>query len=82
VDRELYIPRSWTCDPDRCQAAGLSKDTVFATKPELSRTVIERFLDAGHHVGWVKRLAERGWLTQTQAGRFMLADGPAGESSA
>jgi hypothetical protein len=29
-----------------------------------------------------RRLAERGWLTQTQAGRFMLADGPAGESSA
>ncbi|GLY79212.1 hypothetical protein Airi01_074790 [Actinoallomurus iriomotensis] len=36
-----------------CQAAGLSKDTVFATKPELARTMIERFLNAGHHVGWV-----------------------------
>jgi SRSO17 transposase len=53
VDRELYIPRSWSCDPDRCQAAGLGEDTVFATKPELARTMIERFLDAGHHVGWV-----------------------------
>lgn len=53
VDRELYIPRSWTCDPDRCQAAGLGEDTVFATKPELAGTMIERFLDAGHHVGWV-----------------------------
>lgn len=28
VDRELYVPRSWTCDPDRCRAAGLSEDTV------------------------------------------------------
>ncbi|MYT11491.1 SRSO17 transposase [Streptomyces sp. SceaMP-e96] len=53
VDRELYIPRSWTCDPERCRAAGLGEDTVFATKPELARTMIERFLDAGHHVGWV-----------------------------
>ncbi|GGT51799.1 hypothetical protein GCM10010271_64930 [Streptomyces kurssanovii] len=53
VDRELYIPRSWTCDPDRCRAAGLSGDTAFATKPDLARTMIERFLDAGHHVGWV-----------------------------
>jgi hypothetical protein len=53
VDRELYIPRSWTCDPDRCRAAGLDQDTVFATKPDLARTMIERFLDAGHHVGWV-----------------------------
>ncbi|MFD3682948.1 IS701 family transposase, partial [Streptomyces sp. NPDC058613] len=53
VDRELYIPRSWTGDPDRCRAAGRGEDTVFATKPGLARTMIERFLDAGHHVGWV-----------------------------
>ncbi|WP_326779249.1 IS701 family transposase [Streptomyces sp. NBC_01445] len=53
VDRELCIPRSWTCDPDRCRAAGLSEDTVFATKPELARVMIERFLDTGHRVGWV-----------------------------
>jgi SRSO17 transposase len=36
VDPELYVPRSWTRDPDRCQAAGLGDDTVFATKPELA----------------------------------------------
>ncbi|GAB2463274.1 hypothetical protein GCM10027162_67470 [Streptomyces incanus] len=53
VDRELYIPRSWTRDPDRCRAAGLGEDTVFVTKPELARTMIERFLEAGHRVGWV-----------------------------
>jgi SRSO17 transposase len=53
VDRELYVPRSWTSDPDRCRAAGLGEDTVFATKPELARKMIERFLDAGHHIGWV-----------------------------
>lgn len=53
VDRELYIPRSWTCDTVRCRAVGLGEDTVFATKPELARTMIERFLDAGHCAGWV-----------------------------
>ncbi|MEU9245813.1 IS701 family transposase, partial [Streptomyces sp. NPDC048385] len=53
VDRELYIPRSWTCDPDRCRATGLGEDTVFATKPDLARAMIERFLNAGHRVGWV-----------------------------
>jgi SRSO17 transposase len=53
VDRELYVPRSWTCDQDRCKAAGLGEDIVFATKPELAHTMIERFLDAGHRVGWV-----------------------------
>jgi SRSO17 transposase len=53
VDRELYLPRSWTGDPDRCRSAGLGEDTVFATKPELARRMIERFVDAGHRVGWV-----------------------------
>ncbi|WP_406471508.1 IS701 family transposase [Streptomyces hirsutus] len=53
IDRELYLPRSWTCDPDRCRAAGLGEDTVFATKPELAARMIGRFLDAGHRVGWV-----------------------------
>ena len=53
VDRELYIPRSWTGDPDRCRAAGLDEDTVFATKPDLALRMIERLWDAGHRVGWV-----------------------------
>lgn len=47
VDRELYVPRSWTGDLDCCRAPGLGEDTVFATKPELARTTIERFTVAG-----------------------------------
>ncbi|MGW5126807.1 IS701 family transposase [Streptomyces sp. NPDC004069] len=39
--------------PGPLPGAGLGEDTVFATKPELARTMIERFLDAGHYVGWV-----------------------------
>ncbi|WP_351237572.1 IS701 family transposase [Streptomyces sp. NPDC002133] len=53
VDRELYIPRSWTDQPDRCQAAGLAPGTAFATKPELAARMIARFLDAGHRARWV-----------------------------
>jgi SRSO17 transposase len=53
VDRELYVPRSWTADPDRCRAAGLGENTTFATKPELATRMITRFLDAGHHASWV-----------------------------
>jgi SRSO17 transposase len=53
VDRELYVPRSWTSDPDRCRAAGIGEETTFATKPELAARMIERFLDAGHHAPWV-----------------------------
>ena len=52
VDRELYVPRSWTSDPDRCRAAGLAEDTTFATKPELATRTVLRFLDAGHQAAW------------------------------
>ncbi len=48
----MCIPRSWTCDPGRCWAVGLGA-TVFATRAELARTMIDRFPDAGHRVGWV-----------------------------
>jgi hypothetical protein len=35
VDRELYVPRSWTGDPQRCRAAGIPDGTEFTTKPNL-----------------------------------------------
>lgn len=53
VDRELYVPRSWTSDPDRCRAAGLAEEATFATKPELATRMVARFLDAGHQAAWV-----------------------------
>jgi SRSO17 transposase len=46
IDRALYLPKSWTNDPDRCAAAGVPTDTEFATKPSLARLMIERALDA------------------------------------
>lgn len=33
IDRALYVPRSWTDEPDRCRAAGIPDDLTFATKP-------------------------------------------------
>jgi SRSO17 transposase len=53
IDRELYLPRSWTCDKARCAAAGIPEGTVFATKPRLARAMIARALDAGAPAGWV-----------------------------
>ncbi|MFI6786150.1 IS701 family transposase [Nonomuraea sp. NPDC050383] len=53
VDRELYVPCSWTEDPGRCRDTGLGSDTAFATKPELASRMITRFLDAGHQAAWV-----------------------------
>jgi SRSO17 transposase len=53
IDRELYLPRSWTTDPGRCAAAGIPAGTGFATKPKLARRMISRALDAGTPAAWV-----------------------------
>src|SRR5215470_5075322 len=53
IDRELYLPRSWTGDPERCAAAGIPENTAFATKPQLARRMIERAAAAGVAFGWV-----------------------------
>lgn len=47
VDRELYLPQSWTSDPARCHEAGIPAGRAFATKPELARTMLERVSAAG-----------------------------------
>ena len=53
IDRELYLPRSWTSDKARCAAAGIPEGTAFATKPKLARAMIRRALDAGTPTAWV-----------------------------
>ncbi len=37
IDRERYLPKLWTDDARRCQAAGIPGDVTFATKPQLAR---------------------------------------------
>jgi SRSO17 transposase len=53
IDRDLYLPRAWTDDPERCRAAGIPDQTGFATKPALAAQMITRALDAGAPASWV-----------------------------
>ncbi len=53
LDRELYLPKSWTQDPGRCRAADVPEEVSFATKPELAARMFWRSLDAGLVVTWV-----------------------------
>lgn len=53
VDREVYLPKSWTQDPERCRAADVPEEVVFATKPELAARMLWRTLDAGLSARWV-----------------------------
>jgi SRSO17 transposase len=71
VDRELYLPKSWTGDRDRCREAGVPDDVQFATKAELARAMLGRALDAGMPASWVtadeaygKEGSFRKWLEQ------------------
>jgi SRSO17 transposase len=69
IDRELYLPRCWTDDPDRCRAARVPVEVGFRTKPQLARVLLGRALDAGVPASWVTAdeayggdPALRGWL--------------------
>jgi len=52
LDRELYLPKAWTADRDRCREAAVADDVDFKTKPELAMQMIARALDAGVPAGW------------------------------
>lgn len=53
IDRALYLPKSWTDDPDRCTEAGVPEGIEFATKPTLARQMITAALDAGVPASWI-----------------------------
>jgi SRSO17 transposase len=52
IDRDVYLPKSWTSDPNRCQAAGVPDDVGFATKITLGRKMLARALDGGVPAAW------------------------------
>jgi SRSO17 transposase len=52
IDRELYLPQSWTQDRDRCRAAGIPDDVDLITKPRQAQAMIGRPIDAGVPFSW------------------------------
>jgi SRSO17 transposase len=52
IDRELYLPASWTDDPDRCAAAGIPDDVEFTTKARLAQVMLERAIGARVPFTW------------------------------
>ena len=37
LDVQLYLPKAWTDDRDRCQAAKIPDEVTFQTKPEIAQ---------------------------------------------
>ena len=53
IDRELYLPKSWTQDPERGLEAHVPRAITFATKPALAVRMLQRALDSGLSVAWI-----------------------------
>src|SRR5436309_9213622 len=53
LDRELYLPKEWTDDRERCRQAGIPDEWAFATKPALALQMLSRTFDAGVVLAWV-----------------------------
>ncbi|MEV0713037.1 IS701 family transposase, partial [Nocardia aurea] len=75
IDRELYLPKSWTADRDRCRDAGVPEEVEFATKQVLAQRMLARALDAGVPARWVTADEAYGgdskfrrWLEQRRIG--------------
>jgi SRSO17 transposase len=53
IDRELYLPKSWTQDRERCRLARVPDEREFATKGELARRMVLRALASPLPIAWV-----------------------------
>ncbi|WP_308346420.1 IS701 family transposase [Streptomyces sp. ISL-66] len=53
VDRELYLPTSWTNDRERCRAARIPDERDFTTKNDLARTMVLRAQASTLDFSWV-----------------------------
>jgi SRSO17 transposase len=52
IDRELYLPASWTDDRERCRSAYVPDEVGFATKPRQAQMMLERAVAAGVPFRW------------------------------
>ncbi|MEU7769313.1 IS701 family transposase [Nocardia sp. NPDC049190] len=75
IDRELYLPKSWTEDRQRCRRAAVPDEVAFATEATLAEHMLARALDAGVPARWVTadetyggEYQFRSWLEQRRIG--------------
>jgi SRSO17 transposase len=78
IDRELYLPKSWTDDRKRCNKAGVPKDITFQTKPQLAIKMLERAFNNGIPSKWVtgdevygNNTSLRNWLEERKQAYVM-----------
>lgn len=55
VDRELYLPKGWSEDRERCQEAGIPEQVGFACKQQLAAKMLARLVGRVP-AGWGPRM--------------------------
>lgn len=73
IDRELYVPKSWTGDRSRMHDAGVPGDYEFATKQILATSMLGRALDAGTPAAWAT--ADEAYGHDSKFRRFLAQRG-------
>lgn len=68
VDFELYLPRSWTDDPERRRKAKIPDSIPFKTKPQLALDMLRRAKDNGTAPGTVLADSAFGDSSEFRAG--------------
>lgn len=69
IDRRLYLPESWTNDPERRRKAGIPRNQDFKTKPELVTQMLQDALDA--HVPFAWFAADSGYGRDPRLREFL-----------
>ena len=53
LDTRLYLPQEWMDDPPRGREAGIPREVVFRTKPQLAAAMIEAAARRGLRAHWL-----------------------------
>lgn len=53
LDSDLYVPKGWLDDPERCREAGIPKDVPFRGKPQIALEQVKRALGNGLWFDWI-----------------------------
>ena len=83
-DRELYLPKEWIDDKERCKEAKIPEDTIFKTKPQMALEMIKSANEAAVPFSWVTADSVYGdfrdigmWLEGISKGYVMAVSGKA-----
>jgi SRSO17 transposase len=84
IDRQLYLPKEWMDDCQRCEDAKIPEETAFATKPNMALSMLKSAYEANVSFSWVTADSIYGdftdigmWLESISKGYVMAVSGKA-----